>query len=457
MHRMRAAVYARESKGDLDSRDRQREDAVRLADQRGWQVVLRLGDDDTSAAGKRTRPGFERLLTAVTSGEVEAVVAWSLDRLTRNRRDTVRLIETCQTHGVTLALVRGSDLAMDTPAGRMTADILASVARAEIETKSDRQRRAQIQAAERGDPPSRRAFGYRPGGLEVDPVEGPAVADAFTRLLAGGSLTGITKAWNAAGYRTVGGKPWTAPAVRALIRNGRYAAIRMYRRQEVGPGNWPAIVPEQTWRAAVALLDDPARRATLQGQARRWLGASYYTCGRCGSPMTVGYRRKGGHYRRVYRCRQHLGHLTRVADPIDDYVREVIVARLRRPDLANLLAEPGPDVGIMRAEARTLRLRIEQLADDIDLDEITLARRVRALRSRQDEIRAQLAAAGRTGALVGVLGAPDPGAAWLCLDVAAQQAVARAIATVTLLPAPARRGPFDEGTVDIIPKDGTAG
>jgi DNA invertase Pin-like site-specific DNA recombinase len=447
---MRAAVYVRESKGDAASRDRQREDAVRLAGQRGWQVAATLGDDDTSAAGKRSRPGFEKLLSAIDRGEVQAVVAWSWERLERNRRDTVRLIETCQKHAVVVALVRGSDIDMSTPAGRLTADMLASVARHEIEQKADRQRRAQVQAAEAGKPPSRRAFGYRPGGLEVDPVEGPAVSDAFVRLLAGGSLTGITGSWNAAGYRTVGGKPWTVPAVRALIRNGRYAAIRMYRRQEVGPGKWPAIVPEQTWRAAVALLDDPARRATLKGQARRWLGASYYICGRCGSPMTIGYRRKGGHYRRVYRCRAHLGHLTRVADPIDELVSAVVVARLRRDDLADLLAEPAPDTAPLRAEAATLRLRIEQLADDIGLDEVTLARRARALQRRVDDIRVLLAEAGRTNAVTGVLAAPDPGQAWLDLpDVAGRQAVARELCTVTLLPAPTGRKPFDPATVEI--------
>ena len=47
-----------------------------------------------------------------------------------------------------IALVRGSDIDMSTPAGRLSADILASVARHEIEQKADRQRRAVEQAVE---------------------------------------------------------------------------------------------------------------------------------------------------------------------------------------------------------------------------------------------------------------------------------------------------------------------
>jgi hypothetical protein len=32
----------------------------------------------------------------------------------------------------------------------------------------------------------------------------------------------------------------------------------------------------------------------------------------------------------AYRCRRHIGHLTRVAEPIDDFVSAVVVDRLRR-------------------------------------------------------------------------------------------------------------------------------
>jgi hypothetical protein len=331
------------------------------------------------------------------------------------------------------------------------ADNLGSLARLEVEAKADRQSRAGRQAAERGDPPTRRAFGYVKGGRKIHPKESPAVREAFETLLAGGSIIGITRKFNDAKLLTVGGKPWNPAAVRVMLRNGRYAGIRVYRKtEEVGLGNWPAIVPEEVWRAAVALLDDPARRATLRSNARRWLGAAFYLCGRCGSDMCIGYRQYGETKTRIYRCRAHLGHLTRVAGAVDAYVEAVIAARLRQPDLAGLLAPPTPDTAPLRTEAQALRLRIEQLADNIDLDELTLARRVRALQKRLEEINAKLAQAGQKGALDAVLAGPDPGGRWLAMsDIAARQAVARELCTVTLLPAPTGRKPFDPSTVDI--------
>src|SRR5664279_47574 len=101
---MRAVVYTRISSdrsGAGEGVARQRADAEDLAERRGWTVSRVHEDNDVSASGKRVRPQFEEMLKAVSEGGVSAIVAWNLDRLTRNRRDTVRLIELCQEHQVT--------------------------------------------------------------------------------------------------------------------------------------------------------------------------------------------------------------------------------------------------------------------------------------------------------------------------------------------------------------------
>jgi site-specific DNA recombinase len=74
--------------------ERQREDTQAVANRRGWTVVRTEVDNDTSAAGKRHRQGFEAIMTALDKGEVQAVIASDMTRLTRNARDTLRIIET---------------------------------------------------------------------------------------------------------------------------------------------------------------------------------------------------------------------------------------------------------------------------------------------------------------------------------------------------------------------------
>ena len=66
----------------------------------------------------------------------------------------------------------------------------------------------------------------------------------------------------------------------------------------VGAAEWPAIVPEEQWRAVRAVLADPARTTTT-GPARKWLGSGLYRCGVCDATLigTV------VNHRRSYRCR----------------------------------------------------------------------------------------------------------------------------------------------------------
>ena len=453
---MRAVVYVRQSKdpnGDGLAIERQRTDCERLCAERGWEIVRVITDNDTSATNG-VRAGYAELLDLAERKAVEVIVCWHVDRLTRKLTELEHVIELCERTGVKIATVSG-DLDLSTDAGRLVGRILASVAKGEVERKSARQSRAGRQAAESGLPPRVRAFGYRPGGMAIDSVEGPAVRDAFARLLAGGSITGIARVLNEAGHRTIRGRPWDRTAVRVLLGNGRYAGVRFYRRQEIGPGTWPPIVSEETWRAAVTLLDDPARRSGLRSNVRRWLGGGFYTCGRCGSPMFTGYLSPTiGETVRVYRCRAHSGHLNRVAGPVDAFVSAVVVARLRRDDLAALLAAEAPDTAPLHEEARGLRARLDTLASDLGIEERMLAQRAAALEARLAEVNDKIAAAGRTSALSSVASAPDPGSAWLALDVASQQAVARELCTVTLLPAPTGRKPFDPTTVHITPKEG---
>src|SRR4051794_12700857 len=91
----KAVIYTRVSRddsGDGASNRRQREDCEKLADLRGWDVVELCEDVSISAYGKKHRPAWKRTLALIESGDVDIVVAWHLDRMTRNMRDLEDLI-----------------------------------------------------------------------------------------------------------------------------------------------------------------------------------------------------------------------------------------------------------------------------------------------------------------------------------------------------------------------------
>ena len=86
----RAAIYARQSldrSGEGAAVDRQVEDCRQLAAARGWEVTHVLPDNDLSASTGRRRPGYEHLLDLMLTGQVQAVIVWHVDRLTRRLDD----------------------------------------------------------------------------------------------------------------------------------------------------------------------------------------------------------------------------------------------------------------------------------------------------------------------------------------------------------------------------------
>src|SRR5438128_1316363 len=83
------------------------------------------------------RPGMEKLLKGIRSGKVKTVVVWRLDRLGRTASGLTAFFEELQTRKVNLISLRdGVDLS--TPAGRLLANIIASVAAYETEVRGER-------------------------------------------------------------------------------------------------------------------------------------------------------------------------------------------------------------------------------------------------------------------------------------------------------------------------------
>jgi DNA invertase Pin-like site-specific DNA recombinase len=445
----KAVAYLRishDATGEGQGVERQREDARDLAARRGWELVAEHIDNDVSAAGGKKRPGFEAMLDDLVNRRAQVVIAWNMDRVTRNRRDTVRFIETAQEAGALLALVRGADLDLSTPGGRMVADLTASIARNEIEVKGDRQVRANAQRAAQGKPhiACGRRFGYSPDAMSIREDEAQAIREGFAAVVAGSSLGSITRRWNGAGLVTTQGNPWTPTTTRKVLTNPFYAALRQYRGEIVGAGVWPAIVAEDTYRAAQHILTNPARSTTADRTTKRLL-ASIATCGKCGEKMGGGYRQPGKkpaadapRSEIVYRCKGH-SCVVRSAPAIDAYVTEQVLWRLSQPDALALATKPvGIDVEAVRTQAAALRARMDEAASEFAEGNITAAQ----LRTITETLTAKLAAAdeqlaeaGKRDAVVTIAGADDVTAAWAALDITAQRSIIRALfSSVTVEP-----------------------
>ncbi|GMA40195.1 recombinase family protein [Mobilicoccus caccae] len=435
----RAAIYTRISR-DADGRalgvTRQEEDCRTLANRHGLTVVEAFTDNDIGASTrsrKRRRPGYESMLDGAREGRFDVVLAYSNSRLTRRPLELEDLITLHEKHGTrVLTVVSGND-DLGTADGRMVARIKASVDAAEAERVSERARRAKDQRALSGTPlGGRRPYGYEPGGMVVRDDEAARVREATEEILAGGSIRGLVARWNREGVPTSTGNKWGASALRVMLLRPRNAGLMKHRGDIVGKAAWPAIVPEEQWRAVVDLLTNPTRRTT-PGPERKYLGSGLFRCAACGQTVIGGFT--NGHL--VYRCRP--GCVSRGMLDVDDLVTGVIVERLRRPDFSDALAgaaAPGVDVAALELRTTVLRDRLDRLAMDyaeghVDAQQLAVGSKV--LRAQLAEVRERISAAFQGTALTGIADAPDPGDALMRADLARRRAVLDALVVVTLV------------------------
>jgi site-specific DNA recombinase len=454
---VRATVYTRQSQdrsGAGLAVARQQEACEKLCEDRGWTVERVLSDNDISASSTKVRPGYRHLLQLVDDRAVDVVVVWHVDRLVRRLADLEDVIERCEKAGVRLATVSG-DVDLTTDAGRLVARILASVARGEVERKSARQRSAQAQAAKQGRRVGgRRPFGFEQDGITIRPAEAAAIRAGYDMVLTGVPLAGVARDWNERGL-TPGqfkrdGRPssWRHDNVRACLLNPRNAGIRSHNGEEIGPAVWPALVPEETFRAVVGIITHTDRRHGPN--AAKALLTGIGLCGVCDAGVHGGRTRDG---QRIYRCKAGYGHFGRKADPADEFVTDVVIERLSRPDAHELLrATSTTDTDAVRQEVQAARARLDGLAIEF-ADGVLTAGQLRTaterLRQRIGGLEAQLADAGRVDVLGPLVTGADTRKAWNALDVDRQRVVVDTLLAVRLLPPGRGKRSFDPDSVDI--------
>jgi DNA invertase Pin-like site-specific DNA recombinase len=127
------AIYARVSKKSQNTRSQQ-PDLERWAAAQD-QPIRWYRDKFTGKT--MDRPGWNRLQADIAAGNVSAVVCWRLDRLGRTARGLTALFDDLLKRKVNLISLKDS-LDLSTPAGRLMANVLASVSQFETEVRAER-------------------------------------------------------------------------------------------------------------------------------------------------------------------------------------------------------------------------------------------------------------------------------------------------------------------------------
>src|SRR5450759_4139387 len=198
--RLRCGIYTRKSTEEgldqeLNSLDAQREAGeafIQSQRREGWITLPECYDDGGFTGANMDRPALTKLLHAVEAGELDCVVVYKVDRLSRSLLDFTRMLSVFEKHKVSFVAVT-QQFNTSTSLGRLTLNILLSFAQFERELIGERTR-DKMSAARRkgkwvgGSP----VLGYdvAPAGgrLIVNEKEGRRVRDIFALFVQHRSL-----------------------------------------------------------------------------------------------------------------------------------------------------------------------------------------------------------------------------------------------------------------------------
>ena len=235
-------------------------------------------------------------------------------------------------------------------------------------------KRAHEAGAKRGDPMrgGTRPFGHTADWSVIVPAEAKLIREAKRRLLAGESLRGICFDWAERGVVSSAGHAWKQRSLRRSLMSARLSGQREFQ-GKLMPGKWPAILKPADTAKLRSLLTAPDRQTYRPSSARRYLlSGGLVRCGRCGSHLVA--RPRADRVRRYVCARQpgsaNCGRLARLADPLEDVVKQAVIVALDGADLTAYLDDQDDDAetGLL-ASIRADEERLEQLSRDHYVDE----------------------------------------------------------------------------------------
>ena len=130
---IRCAIYTRKSTEEgldqeFNSLDAQREAAeafIKSQVAEGWIALPEKYDDGGFTGGNMDRPALQRLMADIDAGQVDCIVVYKVDRLSRSLMDFSRIMETLDRHGCSFVSVT-QQFNTTHSMGRLTLNIIRS-------------------------------------------------------------------------------------------------------------------------------------------------------------------------------------------------------------------------------------------------------------------------------------------------------------------------------------------
>lgn len=404
---MRAAIYSRVS-------SRQQEDGTSLetqearcrlyARERGFTVTEPHVFRETYTGELLwERPALTQLREAVRRREVDVVIAFAIDRLSRDPVHLGVILSEADHKGVTIEFVTES--LDDSPEGQLILYVRGYAAKVEHEKIKERTMRGKIARVQSGKllTNGRPLYGYQwrdesKAALDIRDDTAAIVRRIYADIAAGGTLRGLASDLTTAGIPTPTGQShlWNNATIQSILHNPAYKGqavgwawrrpassdehgsqwLDWERAIELPPGVVPPIVDPQTWETVQAVLRGNKLRAVRNAREPEaaLLRGGYVRCAYCGNSMIA--RETKGRYE--YYCKYGSGALATCpggpaisARMLDHAVWTAVKVALTQDDVIERALEQH-----LQGDAPADPRPYERLIADLERQQSALTRRI---------------------------------------------------------------------------------
>jgi DNA invertase Pin-like site-specific DNA recombinase len=383
VRKLRCAVYTRKSSEEgldmeFNSLDAQRESCeAYVASQKpeGWVLVADRYDDGGFSGGTLERPALQRLLADIEAGQVDVIVVYKIDRLSRSLMDFSKLVEVFDRRGVTFVSVTQS-FNTTTSMGRLTLNILLSFAQFEREVIGERIRDKVAASRKKGI----WMGGWAPLGYDikerkliVNETEATLVRRIFERFVRCGSVTVLARELAAENARNKYGKTIDKGIIYRLLNNRVYVGDAVHKGAAY-PGEHEPIIDKPLWDKVHSVLTESPRARAGRTRAQTPALLKGLIFGPDGRAMSPTHTRRGDKLYRYYVSQTVLKGgadgcpINRVpAAEIERTVIDQLRVLLRSPEIivATWREARKEIAGLTEAEVRDALQRLDPLWDEL--------------------------------------------------------------------------------------------
>ena len=371
---IKCAIYTRKSCEDgleqeFNSLDAQRlsaENYIASQIHENWRLISKHYDDGGYSGGNMNRPALKELFEDIKAGQIDMVVVYKIDRLSRSLFDFSRIVELLEKHNVGFVSVTQA-FNTSTSSGKLMLNMLLSFAQYERELTGERIRDKFASSLKKGmwmggNPPL--GYDVKNRTLIINDEEANVIKFIYSKFIETESYHMVTDLLNNSGCRTkirhlsnggiTGGGKFQPNAVLHILKNPYYKGCVTHKGQ-VYPGQHEAIIPEEEWNQVQEIFkkhgeEQRIRNNTLNPAFLKGL----IRCTTCDVPMIPTCCVKNGMRYRYYVCQNHHKFKscnsvfkTVPAGPVEEQVVSEIIRILRSPEILvhiNKLAEESKEI-----------------------------------------------------------------------------------------------------------------